>query len=142
MNMHVAANTLISWDETFKVGVAEIDEQHKNLVRLINDLHSGMTQGQGKSVIGKILNDLFAYTATHFNTEEFYFGKLGYPDSAPHKQEHAAFVAKVVAFKQDFDAGKIGLSISVMTFLRDWLKGHIKGSDKKYGPFFNSKGIV
>jgi len=51
------------------------------------------------------------------------------------------FVAKVSEFKDGFEKGKLGLSISVMDFLSDWLRNHIKGVDKKYGPFFNEKGL-
>ena len=49
---------------------------------------------------------------------------------------------KVGKFKEDFEKGQILLSVSVLFFLRDWLKGHIQGSDKKYGPFFNEKGLL
>ena len=37
--------------------------------------------------------------------------------------------------------GKIGLSIKIMHFLRDWLKGHILGTDQKYSDFLVSKGV-
>lgn len=40
-----------------------------------------------------------------------------------------------------FQKGKVGLSIDVLIFLSGWLQAHIKGVDKKYGPFFNEKGL-
>ena len=33
------------------------------------------------------------------------------------------------------------LSLQVMNFLKDWLLKHIQGSDKKYAPFLNAKGV-
>lgn len=132
---------LIEWDETFSVNVAKIDGQHEHLVDLINELHSHMSRGQGKAVIGKTLDELIDYAASHFTTEETYFDLYRYPGTISHKKEHAMLVDKVVAFRSDFTNGKTSVSIEVLTFLRDWLRDHIKGSDKKYGPFFNSKGL-
>ena len=91
--------------------------------------------------MGKIVQELVGYTLTHFKTEEKYFDQFGYPETDSHKQEHSDFVKKVGEFKDDFETGKLGLSIPVMNFLSDWLRTHIKGSDKKYGPFFNEKGL-
>jgi hemerythrin-like metal-binding protein len=82
-----------------------------------------------------------AYAGTHFRTEEKYFEQYEYPDRDNHKQAHVAFTQKVAAFKSEFDAGKRMLSMEVMNFLSDWLQTHIKGVDKKYGPFLNAKGL-
>lgn len=132
---------LIQWDVSFSVKVAEIDQQHQKLVSMINELNDAMKQGKGKDVLGKIVNGLISYTATHFNTEEKYFDRFGYPETDSHKKEHAAFVKKVSEFKDGFEKGKLGLSIELMNFLSDWLKNHIKVMDMKYSQFFNEKGL-
>ena len=131
----------IKWDGSYSVGVAEIDAQHQKLVAMLNDLHDAMRQGKGKDALGKILSGMADYTVTHFATEEKYFEKFGYPDAKTHNQEHADFVKRVSEFKSEFEKGDISLTIPVMTFLKDWLMNHIKGSDKQYGPFLNAKGI-
>jgi hemerythrin len=123
------------------VGVAEIDGQHKKLIDMINELNDAMRRGEGKDVVGKILNGLVSYAASHFRTEESYFVRFGYPEAAQHKQSHADFVAKVGDFKRDFVSGKLNVSVEVMSFLSNWLKGHIKGTDKKYTAFFHQNGL-
>jgi hemerythrin len=132
---------LIQWNAALSVNIAEIDAQHRRLVDMLNELNDAMVQGRGKDVIGKIVTGLANYTATHFATEEKYFDRHGYPASVAHKQEHRDFTAKVAEFKKGFDEGRLGLSVSVMNFLGDWLRNHIKGSDKDYGPFLNGKGV-
>ena len=132
---------LIQWNDSYSVKVAEIDQQHKKLIAMINDLFAAMQQGKGKDVLGTILNGLVAYTGTHFTTEEQYFDRFGYPETVAHKKEHANFVAKVMDFKKSFDAGQLGLSLNVMNFLSDWLTHHIQNVDKRYGPLFNEKGL-
>jgi hemerythrin-like metal-binding domain len=132
---------LIQWNESFSVNVGEIDGQHQKLIGMINDLNDAMRQGKGKDILGKILNGLIGYAGTHFKLEEKYFDQFGYPDTDNHKKEHSNFKQKVAAFKNDFNAGKLGLSIELIDFLSDWLRNHIMGIDKKYAPFFTEKGL-
>jgi hemerythrin len=132
---------LIKWNDNLSVNVTEMDKQHQKLIVMINELNDAMRQGKGKEALGKIVNGLISYVGTHFKTEEKYFDQFAYPEANNHKKEHLAFAAKVSQFKDGFAQGKIGLSLEVMNFLSDWLRSHIKGVDKKYGPFFNEKGL-
>ncbi len=61
---------LITWNNGLDLGVEEIDNQHRKLVAMINDLNDAMRQGRGNDVLAKILGGLINYAATHFNTEE------------------------------------------------------------------------
>jgi hemerythrin len=133
--------SLIQWNDSLSVNVTEIDKQHQKLVGMINELDDALHQGKGRDALGKIINGLIIYTGTHFKTEEKYFDQFGYPEADSHEKEHLDFVAKVSDFKSGFEKAKFGLSIEVMNFLSDWLQKHIKGVDKKYGPFFNEKGL-
>lgn len=131
----------IEWNESLSVNVAVIDGQHQKLIAMINELHEAMSQGKGRTVLGRIVSGLVSYTESHFRTEEKYFDVFGYPEALSHKKEHADFVAKVSEFKEGVEQGKIALSIEIMNFLSDWLRNHIKGVDKKYLSFFNEKGL-
>lgn len=133
--------SLIHWNDALSVNIADIDKQHKKLVFMINELNGAMKQGKGKDVLGKILITLIDYTATHFKTEEKYFDLYKYPETAIHKKEHIAFVRKVSEFKDGFERQELSITIDVMTFLSDWLKNHIKVTDKKYSTFFNDRGL-
>jgi len=132
---------LMIWDESFSVNVKEIDDQHKILVSIINDLHSSMKEGKGNEVSDGILDRMVEYTVFHFETEEKYFEEFHYEDAIEHRAEHQAFVEKVLDFKNKFEEGSLSLSIELMNFLVDWLKGHINGSDKKYTKCFNENGL-
>ncbi|MBP2029207.1 hemerythrin-like metal-binding protein [Methanohalophilus levihalophilus] len=132
---------IMKWDESFSVKVAEIDKQHQTLVEMLNELYDMMKIGKGKDVIGPLLNDLTEYTVEHFGTEEKYFDKFGFEESARHKHEHKKFVNQVSKFKQEFDDGTANLSIDLMNFLKNWLVEHIKGSDQRYIQCFNENGL-
>ncbi len=133
---------LIIWDEELSVGIRSIDDQHKKLISMINELHDAMLKGRGKELVEKILDGLVHYTVEHFDTEERLFETYGYPDSSEHKSQHRLFVDKVKDFERGLHEGKFALSVEIFSFLSAWLKEHIKGSDKQYAPFLKKQGIA
>lgn len=52
----------IHWNADMETGISKIDEQHKKLVHLLNDLFDAMNSGKGKDALGIILHDLVEYT--------------------------------------------------------------------------------
>ena len=111
---------MIQWNESLSVNVAEIDAQHQKLIGLINDLNAAMLRGKGRDVLGSILTGLVDYAETHFQTEERYFLRFGYPEAGPHQKAHADFVAKVIDFQNGFAADRAGLFVDVLLFSSDW----------------------
>ncbi len=133
---------LIQWNSSLSLGVNEIDEQHMKLIGMISQLHDAtMRAGKEKELLGTTLNELVRYTVNHFSTEEKYFDRYDYPETAAHIDEHAKFIREVSAFKKEFEEGRIGITIKLMNFLSEWLWNHIMSSDKKFGPYLNEKGI-
>lgn len=132
---------IITWDNSFSVGIEEFDKHHKYLVDLLNQLHDAMKAGKGNDVMGGIFKDLLEYTRYHFGAEEATFAKYGYAESSTHIAEHHNLVKQLTDLKAQFDAGSVSLSLKLMTFLRDWLLNHIKTVDKKYSAFLQSKGM-
>ncbi|KAB2845499.1 MAG: bacteriohemerythrin [Melioribacteraceae bacterium] len=128
---------LFQWNNSFSVNNVDIDKQHKKLVELINSLHDAMGQGKSREVLGVIFNDLISYTKSHFKFEENCMLDKKYPDYTAHRLEHQKLTNQVLKLKQEFDSGKVVISIDLLNFLKDWLKKHILESDKKYVPFFN-----
>jgi hemerythrin len=132
---------LIEWSSDLSVNVSEIDAQHQRLITLINQLNDAMKQGKGKDVLGKTIGDLFSYAGSHFAKEEEYFTRFKYPEAATHKGKHAEFIKKISEFKEGYDQGRLALTLEIMNFLKDWLRNHIQGVDKRYSPLFNANGL-
>ncbi len=133
---------LMEWSENYSVKVNALDNQHKRIVSLINELHSAMRQAQGKEVLGKILEELTDYTIFHFSAEEKLMKDNNYPGYINHKAEHDKLTKQVKELTANFKSGKNLVSQEVLQLLKDWLLNHIAGSDKKYSSFFNNVGIA
>jgi hemerythrin len=131
---------LIAWNDTYSVKVKEMDEQHKKLIDMINQLHDAMKVGKGKEVVGKVLTSLTDYTRRHFTSEENLMKIHGYPGYEDQKKAHDQLVGQVVDMQNKFSEGGVQ-SQQVVTFLKDWLIRHIQGMDQKYGAHLNGKGV-
>jgi hemerythrin len=131
----------MTWNDNMSVGIPSIDEQHKKLVGMLNELSDAMKVGKDKEVLGPILDGLINYTATHFKYEEDLFDKTRYPEAFVHKREHEALVKQVLDIQSKYKAGAFALSIEVGDFLKKWLTNQILGTDKKYGPHLTSNGV-
>jgi hemerythrin-like metal-binding protein len=139
--MAIATTQLFPWSDIYSVKIGIIDSQHKNLVNIINELHQAMITRHGKEQLGTILSTLIKYTQMHFKTEENLLESHQYPEYARHKTEHDQLTKTVLDFRSKFQRDEIGLTIEVMDFLKDWLIKHILGTDKRYAPFLNARGV-
>ena len=132
---------IIEWCEDFSVHIETIDEQHKTLISLINELNLAMKYGKEKKHCANIINGLFEYIKTHFTTEEGILEQHNYPQLAEHKKEHDLFIDKILEFKTDLKIKQVCLSEEILEFLSTWLIDHIQGTDKKYATFLSDQGV-
>ncbi len=130
-----------AWKETYSVHIGALDRQHQQLFGMISELNDALTAGRGNEVVGKILDQLLDYTLSHFAAEEKLLERYGYDGLPEHRAKHQELTARVSGLMQEFKAGNVGVSVSLMLFLRSWLKDHILGIDKQYSDFLNHKGL-
>lgn len=131
----------IIWNQSFSVGVEEIDRQHKQLVNILNQL-LGMEGIQVDSeIISDTLTRMTDYADYHFSSEEKFMKENAYPDYAAHHLEHVAFMRKTAELSIKTMAYQKTIPSELLAYLRMWLIEHILVSDMKYKQFFEQKGI-
>ncbi len=123
---------LFEWDDKFSVSIESIDNQHKELVQQINNLHDAMMEGRGQKEVEPIIEKLIGYTDSHFKHEEELFDKFNYEDKQEHKNIHKNLIDQVVDLQTKVKAGEAPLSSDLMEFLKEWLMTHILQEDKRY----------
>lgn len=132
----------INWNNTYSIGVRNIDNQHKKLVDIINQLNKSMESGAKKESLAQIIFELVSFINTHFKFEEELMAKYNYNDYDSHRYEHEKLVDEIKRFYDDFKSGLPVLNSEIMNFLRSWLMDHIFVNDKKFGKFLQSLGIT
>jgi len=126
---------LIAWSDALSVDDPEIDQQHRQLIDIINTLHEAMLTGKAKRAIGDLIDRLIQYTVKHFQYEEGRMEAGGYPDLIEHKKRHADLVEKVLDIQKKVKSGQQLVEMETLKFLKMWLTEHIQRSDKKYSPY-------
>lgn len=128
----------MKWRPDFNLGIAEIDEQHKKIVELINTLNKAFMNDEARNKLGDILNEMSRYADYHFKAEEELFSQHLFPFSEEHKKLHDSFRAKVLQFREQFEQG-ISITFRLLGFLRKWLTNHILDVDREYADFVKQK---
>ncbi len=123
---------LIEWTAALETGIKVIDEEHKELVSMINDLHSAGASKAGAEETRRIVYELDRYVKTHFVVEEEIMRTAGYDKYLDHKALHDEFRARVSRLKQDAEAGELEMMGAITQFLKRWFTQHILYVDRDY----------
>ena len=101
-----------------------------------------MEQGKGYDALKDVFDGLLSYTKEHFLTEESLMKLYHYPQYEQHREKHASMTNHVLKLVGQFEQGTLKHPIQITNFLKEWLGKHIMETDRKYGPFLNSKGVT
>jgi hemerythrin len=125
----------IEWKDSYSVGHAGMDQQHKKLVSLLNEFSQALSRGEGKTKLYETLMGLVEYTKKHFKDEEELMASSGFPDLDEHKAIHKQLTNKVINYAVQYNAGELTNTVELLNFLKNWLVDHIQGVDIKYGQY-------
>lgn len=121
------------WSSNFETGIAEIDLQHRELVRLLNKL--GVTLiDDDNFAINSVFEELVHYAEYHFQTEERIWSRsLGEDDwLISHRKSHADFLPHIADIRAcSHDVPLRGVVEKIVKFLIGWLAFHIIDSDRR-----------
>jgi len=126
----------VVWNDAYSVGFEPIDNQHKELVKMTNNLFESCKMGTSAAdkTFLKTVQKAGDYARTHFSEEENYMAQAGFPQLAEHKKKHNDFMDVVLKSIHEFEAGKTA-PLELARFLKKWLLDHIAVSDREYIPY-------
>ena len=133
------AAEFFKWDESYSVHSQVLNDEHKELFNITNDLYEAFSKNAHKEKLGDIINRLYDYAKYHFAHEEKMLKENGHRIHPDHLFKHREFEGKIKEYKDKFEAGRLSVTYEMMNFLRAWLMEHVKGTDKEYAEIFNPK---
>ncbi len=123
----------VDWYDDYNIGVALIDEQHKELTKVVTRLQEALSSGAVNAEIASVLRFLVQYTQQHFSDEEKLMATIAFPELANHKKLHGKLIGDIKNILLDLKKGKAIHPYELIDFLTDWLINHIRQEDKKIG---------
>ncbi len=123
--------TLLEWREEYRIGVAEVDHEHQQLIALINELHRAIAGGASDAAVSDFLGELHAQIAAHFALEEKVMHARHYSAYPEHKQDHEQLLEQIRDIMDDFEREHRYDSSSLGAVLSAWFGGHFRTHDAR-----------
>jgi hemerythrin len=120
----------MKWKDEYSVGILEIDNQHKLLLRSFSSIVESIRLDQGWSNTHYAIVKLNQLAHMHFSFEEAMMRMFGYPEAEAHQREHHNFFVKLNNIESHLL--KKPADLEMVKFLQGWLTTHILGSDRGY----------
>ncbi|MDY6971566.1 MAG: bacteriohemerythrin, partial [Thermodesulfobacteriota bacterium] len=132
---------IFQWRDEYSSGIREMDTDHKTLFEAAQSLCEGINAGKSESVLENTFKFLIKYTEDHFKKEEEMMREHIFPEYEAHRKKHEDLKRQALDLEKKFTEGKMQIDMSFIKFFKDWIIDHILTEDRKYGPYFNEKGL-
>ncbi len=129
----------VIWAESYETGNADIDQQHRELLDLVDELEAA--EGESQDALFRVLDHVMDFTVTHFSREEDLMAEVGYPSPAREEmiEQHREFVAYARLRFIEFRDGELVSVMPLQAFLVGWLTLHEFGLDRMLADFIRSQ---
>ena len=126
----------MEWKDEYDIGILEIDEQHRELFKMVNNIKKSILKGVSpQQIIKTVFTDIVDYTQKHFTSEEALMKKMHFPGIDIQKRQHKQLITDIVRKLKEMKAGTQHNPIIMYTFLNQWLLNHIITEDQKLREF-------
>ena len=128
---------LIVWKPDYNLGIPIVDEQHRGIVSTINSLCYAIQNKQGNQILQPVTSMVTEYTRIHFELEEDFLQKCGYPNLEAHRTLHKeltnalSHVSKESIWNRDPQ--------EFLDFLKDWWINHICKEDLVFTHYLQNR---
>lgn len=117
------------WTDNMLLGVDVIDDDHRKLVEMLNELVLEINQESGIVVVVDLIFAIAQYSKSHFEREEFIMSRLHYSNAEAHKADHKRLIAEINALGNRLSNGTDSLTADVIKYLHGWFMDHIHEFD-------------
>lgn len=131
----------IEWSDSYLLGIPEIDNQHKKLIQIANELYAAATgtdEAYGLNM-AKVLKKLTDYTVYHFSNEEEFMRKYGYSGLDIHKTAHDNFINEVNHQIKQLSSDRKNDGVRFYSYMVGWILNHIAKADCVWAAFVKPK---
>ncbi len=123
---------MVEWNYKHNVDISIINEEHKQLLNMINETIALKQHNNNLRRISKLLRKITMYALKYFAIEETYMVELNYPEYQSHKEEHHNFSKTTIAYCNRVSEGDYQVATEILQYLKWWLVNHVQVTDRKF----------
>lgn len=129
------------WQDAFESGDSVIDEKHRQLFTMGNEMVERAMQRPDHQVSLEEFDRISSHIALHFKEEMEIIEQNGYPSDelAHHKAEHERLLERVGNLRELVVKNQVGIMDVVTMLIQEVVLGHMVVEDMKFFPYL-SKG--
>ena len=127
---------LFDFEEEFKFGIDEVDNEHIILVDMLNRTQELLNQNKRDEALNYFSETLSSYVHEHFANEEAFMASFDFPDLNRHKIVHSNFRRSVDTWKPKIVSGDNAAFRRALSDTYMWVVAHIGGLDREYADYY------
>lgn len=122
----------VKWNREWESGHEKIDEQHRHLVKLGNDLITLSFSNADQTEVSSKLDEMIEHIVLHFEYEEEIQKEAGFAGCLEHKEIHEDLTSKAEDIRESYKKGMLKSSEIFSFLLDEVVVGHMAEEDVKF----------
>ncbi len=123
--------SLLEWKPEYSVGVASMDDEHREMIGLINDVYVKLGAATDAATIENCLEEIFTTISMHFALEERIMRDSGYEEYEDHKDDHEELLDEIRDLMDEFVADTDKGAKLLEQRLSAWFSNHFASFDAR-----------
>lgn len=133
---------LLKWNDSFKLGIEELDEQHEKLIDMLNSFYESIQHDDSEREIEKALFTLASFAKYHFHGEEEMMEKHSFPGIRQQKLKNQEVRDKLAGLKEDFEKEGTNVQSEILKYMKSWIQNHVNEHIRTYAPYLKEKKLT
>lgn len=123
--------SLLQWKNEYSVGIASMDDEHREMITLINATYEKLGSNAGSDQVDECLADIFNTISMHFALEERIMRKAKYAEFQAHKSDHEELLDQLRDLMDDYLEDPTAGAKLLEQSLSKWFSGHFATYDAR-----------
>jgi hemerythrin len=132
---------LMTWRDQYSVGIETLDNQHKAVLRILNEIHAASLRGKAQEVAGPLLSQLVSLASEHFSAEERLMESTKFPGLAEHRAKHREMAGRIADLASRHEKRDAAVYLQLLYFVRDYQSKHMQNEDQEYARWLSAHGV-
>jgi hemerythrin len=123
--------SLLQWKPEYSVGIESMDDEHREMIELINTTYEKLRADSDAGQIEECLGEILSTISMHFALEERMMKRASYSEYQAHKNDHENLLDQIRDLMDVFDQDPVAGGRRLEERLSAWFAGHFSSFDAR-----------